>query len=299
MDPDEAPFDPETTFSAPRMVIFGRRLTAWAAQDPAAAFAVFDDLPAFTDEDRREALSALVRGVLAYGGTPSPEVIQTIERLPVLKTRGVVMEVLVAGMLGRDGTEKTRAFIESLGERPSPGLASEFFRTFVTVLATRDPEAGIAFANAHAQGRFGRNLRRRLGARWGHADGVGAMEWARSLPAGGEREDVLDHTYRTFTRRNPQAAVAWMSENRHDPSLAVILPKYLVFLAREDPETAAGLLPKVTSSKYRNEIVAKVAKQWLRLDPDAAKAWMESIRLPRHEQSRILRSHEQSQEPKS
>lgn len=257
-------------------------LYEWARVAPQQALEGLGGLPGLGAEEVENAGRAWVRGFVASGSAPSSEAALFIERIDDLMPRALVMETFIKALASRDGLEATREYVESLGERDSPGLAREFFRVYAGTAAASDPAEAKAFVAKHADGVYGRNLRRRLGARWALSEGEDAMEWARVLPVEDGREDVVEHTFRNFVYKNRARAIEWMREHHQDPALEGVLPMFLAVLSKQDPEQAIHWLPRVSDARKRQRTAEKVVKEWLRKDPEAAMVWVESSELPPH-----------------
>ncbi len=127
-----------------------------------------------------------------------------------------------------------------------------------------------------------------MGTRWAQQDGLAAMTWLATLPAGGERDAGVQETYRVWLSRDREAAMAWLRGAELEPWLEPALALYVKSLARERPEEALEWTALIRDAERRREATMKIGRYWHQVDPDAARAWLDRSGLPEEDRKWIL-----------
>lgn len=259
----------------------------WARRDPHAALETVKRIPAAGESRRLAATRALTRGWFGSNAAPD-ELLSYIEELRAGRSRNEVLHIFANRLVMRDGP----AAAVELVDRTPPDSDGDNFKTqlvrYVTsAVASEDPQLALALADEHGTGRKGQHLRRRVGQSWARHDGAGAMAWARALPAGEERDDVVKSTYRSWIRRDREPAMAWMRVQQPDPALEPAVRVFIAAVASNDPPGALDWMDRIEDPKRREETLAEIGRRWMQLDPEAADAWLEGVDLPEDVKSSI------------
>jgi hypothetical protein len=114
------------------------------------------------------------------------------------------------------------------------------------------------------------------------------MTWLATLPAGPDRDAGVQETYRVWLSRDREAAMAWMRGAELEPWLEPALALFAVVLARESPAEALEWAERILDDERRLEATAKIGRQWLRADPEAARSWLDEAELPDQTRAWIL-----------
>jgi hypothetical protein len=250
----------------------------WARHDPNAVLQLVREIPSNDLSRLLYTTQALTLGWF-YTDSPPAALLSVIESLPLGRTRNEAIGSFVNSMADRRGIEPTIEFVEALSPDGADNFKVQFYRRLATTIAHRDPQRAVAWAKQHAAGPYGRNLLRRVGARWGWTEGEPAMEWARSLPESEERDGIVRETYRGFRMRARERADAWIRAQK--PTL-VLEPAYALFLAgiaREEPLDAMALVDGIDEKRLRDRLTVAVVRSWMRSEPDVAAAWLQRAGL--------------------
>ena len=150
-----------------------------------------------------------------------------------------------------------------------------------------------------------------LADRWKEIDPQGAMEWAKTLPAGSLRNTAMTTAFESLASVDPvsalssastvtdvgsrgkmmaEAAAAWVTV---DPAAALLhvtqlegasgiraLDSAIAQAVKDDPATLATLLsthPEQFSSIDHTAVSADIARQWADVDLDAAMQWAQAL----------------------
>jgi hypothetical protein len=262
-------------------------IRGWALRAPNAAYAWANSLDA---EARTAAVESVFRGWAASGDS---DVWRFLATLPGGWDRetatGLVMQ-RVARTQGFDAMLEQVAAIEP-GERP--GHPRDFklsaLRTAVGLCAYYEPEKALAFARQYAGGPYDNNLLRRVAIFWATKDGPAAMQALIDLPSEPQRDRAIRDAYEKWLRSHGQAALDWMPPDAADDDrFAPLLGLYVIALSQKktgDPieavRTAAQWVDRIPDLEARRKAAVRVGVEWLRHEPDAARAWIEERGLGR------------------
>jgi len=252
----------------------------WARHDPYVALEAVRQIPEAGESRRLLATRSLIRGWFESRAA-ADDLLAYIEKMRPGRPRNEALQVFAARLVLRDGP----AAALELADRTAADSGGDNFKTqlvryLASALASTDPQLAAAFANEHQGEEGGQHLRRRVGQSWAQHDAPGAMAWARALPAGEERDDVVRSTYRAWFRRDRESAMVWMREQAPDPAIEPAMRVFIVAIASDDPPGALDWIDRIEDARRRDETLAEIGRQWMRLDPEAASAWLEGVDLP-------------------
>jgi len=195
----------------------------------------------------------------------------------------------------RDGPDVAIAWAEWLPDN-DPAFKLNVFRRVAGAVADVDTDKAIAFAEKHLDGPYGRGLPMRVGMSAVLVDASLTWRWLESLPAGRDRDEGVRETYRLWLNRQRAAAKAWIPTAENDGWLDPAIPLYARSISLEAPREALTWASRINDQAKREGAMAAVARIWLRNDPVAADAWLETSDLP-DELVRKIRVYRPSEEP--
>lgn len=263
----------------------------WAVRQPQEAIrAVIEQLEG-RDEDRQIAALAVIAGWQEANSELNRELLALVEGLPLSKPRNIAIDAMNSIFLRRFGTDAAIELVESTPEEGVRNFRLQVLRRFAGELSRTDPERAVEWSSLHADGPFGRNMRRHIGMRWGWFDGPSAMEWVRTLEPGREREDVVERSFGAWVQRDREAAVEWMRTRTDQPELEPALETFLTVWGRKEPSQALALLPLMRLENERRLVIERTVKDWASKDPEAAMSWLENAEIPEDIRRRLLREH--------
>jgi len=155
---------------------------AWAGRDPEEAARAIEGIA--NRELHRTSVDALVRG---WNDSGRPGLTAYLVALPRGIERQRAISLVARSKVHREGVEETFRWAEALPDDPD-GFKLNVFRRVASWAAEVDPQRAAAWAERHGQGEYGKGLYRRVGTRWARQDGLAAMTWLATLPAGPRRD---------------------------------------------------------------------------------------------------------------
>jgi hypothetical protein len=82
----------------------------------------------------------------------------------------------------------------------------------------------------------------------------------------------------TWAGKDAAAASDWLRTLPADDARARTAEAYVLKAADQHPELAAQWVAFMTNEQKRNQQIEKIGQQWLKKDPAAAQAWLETTR---------------------
>ena len=184
-----------------------------------------------------------------------------------------------------EGSDAVARWAASLSEE-EPRYKRAAYRQVTTALAWVDPEGSERWCDAHCDGPYGRSLRTaivRVRMRTGE-DEARILRWVIGAPAGRSRDHALGSAFQMWAQEDREAAIRWMeeklSEDPEPPWLVALHGPFARQLAAISPPEAIAWAERVESDSARQELLVRISRRWLREDPEAAEAWLESSTLP-------------------
>jgi hypothetical protein len=248
---------------------------AWARLDPESARIALRNVrdPFVLKGGAR---SALIRG---WDESDEPGVWEYVASLPKGSERQRLTSILVHRLERREGIAALMQFVEALPDDANEEFKKTAFRKAAPAVARQDPRQAAAWVEPHAQRDYGSGLLRKVGVRWVGKDGPAAMAWLRAQPAGKERDEAVQESYREWLTKDRAGAMAWLRQAELGPWLDPALGIFAPALASQDPEDAIAWAGRIHDPERREKALVAVARLWLRRDAEAAQAWLETSPL--------------------
>jgi hypothetical protein len=123
-------------------------------------------------------------------------------------------------------------------------------------MANFDPESAAALIDGLPEGQEQENSVREVVSQWARNDPVGAGRYLRTLSAGKARDAAIQ--------------------------------AYCGAIVRDYPDTASQWAESIEDQKTRQRQIEFVARQWMGIDPAAARSWVTGTSLPEEIKQRIL-----------
>lgn len=160
------------------------------------------------------------------------------------------------------------------------------YRQVTVALAWADPAGAQRWCDAECEGPYGGRLRGILGRvelQTGE-DGKDILDWLSRAPEGESKDRALRVTFDTWGLRDRERALQWFAQQtagdeEPPPWVHTLYGAYARQLAAESPAEAIPWAERVENDVTREEILVRIARQWLRKDHDAAEAWLEKSSL--------------------
>ena len=274
--------------------MLGSFLRGWLRNDQAAALAWIDALP---DVEQR---SELLEGALRNTSSNSPELLLSLaSRLPASAARD--REIL--GLMSLWAIKHPEKATEWLARNDDPAfavVARQVERQAIGTLAQNDPAAALARWQTITDDKERAITAAAIANRWSAHDPAAATRWiAAQLPPGAfatnpaditthailQSTSALDSAAALWARQDPLAFTAWIETLPAGP-LRERLPKAFVPTARFDtridlpdppPRAAyADQLARIADPSIREPALVSHLSNWLRVDRNSARAWLEA-----------------------
>ena len=121
---------------------------------------------------------------------------------------------------------------------------------------------------------------RAVALRWMQTEPSAAMSWVSQEPPGHQRDQTVHEAYRGFSRRDEQAAAAWLDEQSYEDWLEPALAFQLGALAHSDGAAAIAQIDRIKDADRRQSTTIAILRQWRLQDRAAADAWVAAADLP-------------------
>jgi len=153
------------------------------------------------------------------------------------------------------------------------------YRQVTSALAWADPAAAQRWCDAHCEGPYGKGMLGILVRARLHSgeNGADIIEWLARSPEGERRDQALGMAYEIWALKDRDAALRWMAEkvaNEPEPWVDLLYGSYARQLAVASPAKAIQWAERVEPPQAREAVLERIARRWLKKDPEAAEAWL-------------------------
>lgn len=277
-----ATFEPETALketlawngTLERLSATAEVLRVWAGDQPVQARQAYNSRIDEMEKDKATFASALVLGWVDSGYDPDG-------LLPVLISledwdREKATRLLLDGLVKRGEVELAFAFADSLPEELPFGFRHVVFRKLSLVIGPSDPERVARWLEPYRSMRYGQSGLRILARTWAKKDPEAALTWAINQPDDRGRFLSVKFAFDSWYQEDPEAALAWIESIDE----GINLDGAYLMIALEGKD--AGMMDAARSALriqdvwLRADTLGQTHKKWAGLDPEAARAWLES-----------------------
>ncbi|MFM8363609.1 MAG: hypothetical protein ACKOAS_00470 [Verrucomicrobiota bacterium] len=251
----------------------------WSRSDPQAAAAAIGEIP-------RGALSTSAALLVARNWAES-----TTDKGKVLEwARGLPQGEIRTGAMGRvfeswGRTNAEAALLEF--EKLPPDQRKEAALSLAGGWGRKNPTAALAWAERLPDPSQSLNAIGVVVTAWVGNQPAEAAKYVAGLPVD-RRSEVLPKLVMAWTSSNAEAAAQWLSAQpiapERDGAVEVLVRK----IAREDPETAMGWSNGIVNPEKRGHTASQIAREWMRVDPAAARDWIGKSNLPEQLRKELL-----------
>lgn len=189
--------------------------------------------------NRQQALQGIVAALV----TSDPKrALNMLDEMPPGQSRSSMLSSITSVWMSHD-SDAAIAWINTL----SAADKSKAFENGCWQLIRQDPAKAAAFLSTLPASNQTTNHFSQLASQWAQQDLEAARKWVESLPAGQTREQAMNGIIGT--------------------------------IARTDPAKAASMLGDAVVNNRNYYQVGTIAGEWIKTDPTAALAWLESLDL--------------------
>lgn len=240
-------------------------LQAWARKDPQAAASALKQMPPGPAQE--EAVPEVVRGWVSTDNVDAQSVIKWIESLNSVRAK----------------SQASRIAFETLAQR-DPSLASQLLGSVPSLLkgsavdglamgwSSSNPEQAAAWAATLPKADKETALSSIVGA-WARQSPQRAAEFAQKHDSNGALVSSVASEWLPYA---PEQAGAWVDKLPQGQVRDVGLIRVAEIVGREDPGAAILWAQRISSTPMRNDQLEHICRQWLEVDPTAAKQWISS-----------------------
>lgn len=275
IDPEAAWEWTKTDWRAEHTVVMAAVARAWAHRDPQAAIGAAAAVPY-----RSQARMCVAAAMAGWEESGKPGLVEHVLGLTDVVLQQKLSEslaerkVLTLGSLA--ALEWAKALPHSQRTVLVPRVASAVAEAEPKVAAAWAEPQILEAANSRPTG-----LPRRIASRWVKRDPEAAMAWLASLPAGGDREDGVTESIRTWVQRERIRARLWIEKLEPAPWNEPIRAFYArSMIAATEPERALEIVSHFEDVDARNYNTTIIARYWLVRDRAAADAWLQKADIP-------------------
>jgi hypothetical protein len=263
-----------------RRVLMSEAMYSWGFLDGAAAVRTLEDLEDSSLRDllRPAALEGWLRshdrvGAGAYVAAVSDP-----------RQRGRYTFLLTAET-ARDGIDAVIRWAEAVPEDAPNDFKQGAFYHASGVVARADPQRAAEWFEAHRTRPYSDGSLAGIALKWAQShDPPPLFDWLRGLPIEGERpgerSEAVKDGFRTWLKRAPEEAEAWLRSATPDPLLDPAVAELVKHLSGSSPAAALEWTARIQSQELRTSSAIQAGRIWWRQDHEAASAWIAESDLP-------------------
>ena len=196
----------------------------------------------------------------------------------------VALQSVIIGWWRKDAKAAAayvKAHVGTPNEREIAGMLSG-------TMAERDPRTAAQWVEWVKEERLRRRLRQGIAQVWTMHDPKAAATWSKSL-AGKEGEETIGIVAGVWAFNDPAGAEKWI-DSLHGRARDLAIRGYATTVARANQKAALESVMKMEDRQASVRLVKVIAGDWLKLDPDRAKAWIEKSKLSDAQKKELLKS---------
>lgn len=249
--------------------LYGSALTAWGGSDPSAAEAWALKKHEGKDGNDNWHMLGVIRGVAKNDVQHAAKLAQEIG---FGRARGEALGTVVEELF-KQGDEVAMGWIESMGgedERFRAGAAGRV----ASEIASKDPQAAGDWVIGLEMEDKERAIES-VAYTWGRKAPEEAAAWAAGLEDPELRSQGMASVVETWARRDVNAVGTWLGNMPASPELDGPVKSYAFMVRERDPGAAITWANTITDEKVRGETVERIGGEWIRKNPEEAKAFLQ------------------------
>jgi hypothetical protein len=237
-----------------------------------AAGAEASQWPLFTDAELTASALRAAQGGDVAGAT------RTLTNVSDPIRRRQLMEKVTRTLVETDPRMATRLAIEWANTTQHLVLVSSPARA----MAKADGEQALRWSFELPDSFAARAARRSVVEELVATDARGTIVRIEALPAGATRDELLIHAAGAWTRRDPDAAIAWLRTLPETELKRKLTSSVGFAVAHSKPERALEVAEMLPEGRDRWLLLSAIGQTWVAVDSKAAVAW--AAKLPAGEQ---------------
>jgi hypothetical protein len=234
---------------------------------------------------RRTFIAAAIEG---WENAQQPGVMDFIQGLGVGDERQRAIRGFARRRVLRDGIDGAYLWADSLSEDEKI-FKLNVIRRVTSDAARIDPVETSSWVKKYDGTYFMRSLPQRVSMHWAKTDPLAALAWLEGLEPGINRNEGVREGFRSWARREYDAAIEWLLTGEHQAWKDEALALYARRLQLGEPEKAADAASKIVDHELRVHTQVVIARTWAVQDEAAAQEWVANEgRLTEKEKHRAL-----------
>ncbi|MEM7387102.1 MAG: hypothetical protein AAF514_19360 [Verrucomicrobiota bacterium] len=270
-------------------------LSGWATQDAAAAAAWLDGQEA--GREKSFYTSGLVNGMAQSDPGAATEFVLGLgeDQLSSDGDRGgrggrggfgINQETLLASIgqeVLKQGISEAIDWADAL---PEGDLKATQIDQIADSYAREDIESATQWAEDLIGQSGGEQAVRQVADEWAKTDPEAAIDWTMQLDEE-VRADAMRSAFDEWTQSDVEGASQYLAEMPASPEKDSAVQGMALELDRENPEAAATWAETIADEEIRTETLSQVARTWMRVDAEAAQAWLPTSGLSSEAQTQV------------
>ncbi len=251
----------------------------WARRDPAAAAAAVASLPA--GRVQSESISSIAAQWVASG--KREEALQWVRQLP----EGQGRESALENIFSKWASDNPQQAIAAANALPAD-LRGKVIDSIASGWSRNDPQGVLRWAGSLTDAAQRRDVLGRALTQWADSSPESAAGYLDRLSAE-DKAEILPRVVDRWASKNTEAAAEWLARQPAGPAKDSAIERIGQKIAAEDHETALSWAVTISDAKRRDRQVESLARDWVRQDAAAAKAWINRSSLPPETKARLLK----------
>lgn len=254
-------------------------LNSWAQENPQAAAAAVMQLSPGRSLTH---IAGNIAGELVSNGADKREVLNWARNLPEGETRNRTVNSLFGAWAREDSAAALQALF-SLG----PDEKSNALQGIANGWSRSAPADAVTWAASLPSGSDRDNAMRTTITMWANSSPAAAANFVGRLPEA-ERAGIMGIMVGQWASRDAASAAAWLQRQPAGKPKDEGLKELAQKIAEEDPETAISWANSISDTEARTSQTERIARNWLRHDPVAARKWISTSHLPADVRQKLL-----------
>jgi hypothetical protein len=261
-------------------------MTGWAAANPKEAMAMLQNLPEEMNGQRDELTESVIAGISHKDRFMATDMIMKLAAEGNGRANQL-MEIVARQALRTDGPEAAAAWADSL---PNGSLKGAAMNRIAEAYTRKDPVAAANWAQSQAAEPYAARTIEVIGQRWAEQDPVSAVGWLENLPAGDGQITGLRSAFGDWEDRDPVAASKHLMSMPNSPQRDSAISGFSMGYAWQNPQVAITWAQDISDPDLRQSTLTRAGEAYLRRDPAAGQAWLQTSGLSAETQQKIINS---------
>lgn len=263
-----------------RKIALKNILGSWAAKDPAAAWAWYEQNQ---NDDGRAALGVI------FGALGRHDFGDALRKLSKLEAEERAAAVEGLGMLAYDD-DKRLAALREVRNLPDDALQAAATKQLLSQWASFDPKQAAKWLDgAGIQEAEKARLEETVAETWLQADPKSAAEWMIQRAEPEDRPGKINQIVSSWVYQAPNEAAAWMGQFQPSEAIDDALTTLSLGIMRRDGESAFAWANRITDLSKREVATRNVFLEWYQRDPSAASSFLRKSSIPAEQIERLSR----------